>query len=178
MGDIRRADIFLLMTNPVVRREDYCDNENQKFTEALRENIGGVRKTCLAWDTEGVGETSWTRYYRNEVLGPTVRDYPEMSERLKTRLAILELVPYYSSNARCITDKLLAALPSVQVAKRAAKYLEERANKGEAHLIVRWRNGCKRWGVCEDGDNIVHSPARRGLSQCAKVRLLEWLEHE
>jgi hypothetical protein len=175
LGDSQRADVFLLMTNPVVRYEDYVDSDNARFAQAWHENIAGKRETCLAWDSEGVGPTSWTRYYRDEVLGPTIQGHPGMCESLRTRLAILELVPYYSPNAECIKGELLDALPSVRAARRAAKYLEERSHEGKAHLIVRWQNGCERWRICEDGENVVHSPARRGLSQCAKRRLLEWL---
>ena len=57
MGNLQRADVFLLMINPGVGWEDYEDAGNDRFEQALQENIAGNRKTCLAWDTKGVGLT-------------------------------------------------------------------------------------------------------------------------
>ncbi len=184
IGDLPRADIFLLMTNPSVERdgEDYVDNENPAFKKALQENLSGHRQTCLAWDEDDVvGETGWTRYYRR-VLRATLRDQPDreqLSEDLERRLAILELIPYYSPpDTPCIEKVLRANLPSVQKMKRAAKHLEAAAQGGKVHLMVRWQNGCERWEVSEDGKNIVHAPVLGGLTERERKILLEWLRSE
>jgi hypothetical protein len=137
LGNLRSADIFLLMLNPKAGYVDYCTNADPEFqlllARTLKQEEG--EKVCLALDPEYCRWSSWFGYYeklfRATLLEHAIRagSYGEALKALSRRLAILELVPYFSANTSRIKPAFLDGLPSAQKARDAALELCKRAKK-------------------------------------------------
>jgi hypothetical protein len=147
-GDLKSADIFLLMVNPVLGYADYGSDGCPEFQKALRNNIDQKDNTsCLALDTR-FWWSSWFNYYER-LLRPTIREYSEKTEttylealnRFSARLAIIELAPYYSADSSWLTPRA-KKLPSAKMAQAAAKQL---AQNKEVLVVVRW--GREKWDL-------------------------------
>lgn len=173
MGDLKSADIFLLMRNPVLGYEDYGTNSCAKFQNALLANIQQTKQNtlCFALDPE-FWWSSWFSYYER-ILRAAVCKYSNKSsktylEALKTlagRLAILELAPYYSTDSDWLSSKA-NKLASTKKVKAAADDLKQRAREGNALVIVRWK--AEMWGFQEADEiecpnNICLVSGRQGL---------------
>jgi hypothetical protein len=168
IGDLKSADIFLLMTNPGVNYHDYGEDAYPQFQEVLKRNrkqeFDGAEPPCFALDPR-FWWSGWFSYYEAN-LRPVVcalaadRDisYLDALDALSRRLAILELVPYYSANADRIKNVLMLPLPSANAAKGAAQELAQKAKDGKATIIVRWK--AREWDMAaqKDGKNIISLP--------------------
>lgn len=187
LGNLETAKIFLLMLNPKLGYADYSTNESPKFREALLKNgrqefltNGGA--PCLALDP-AYGWSSWFAYYERLLRSTLVtyalkeenKDYGKALRKLSSQLAIIELVPYYSENASKLRKKLLDSIPSVRLARKAARELVDRAGKGEVLVVVMW--GADKWKLKPDPDNNVHcnSKARNGFNEECRKALVKWL---
>jgi hypothetical protein len=169
MGNLESADIFLLMVNPSLGYADYGTNATQSFRAALSRNLkqefaaGGEQ--CVALDPE-YWWSSWFIYYER-LLRRTVREYANAEKisylqslnTLSRRLAILELVPYYSANASQITKPFLKGLKSAQRAIRAGQELARKAEARDATVIVRWTD---RWNL-GSARGIISNTSRNGF---------------
>lgn len=164
LGNLKKTDIFILLLNPVVGYSDYGTDACAEFREALlqnmHQNFEGGNARCLALDTR-FWWSSWFSWYE-KMLRKTISEYARVAEKtyldalgdLSRRLAIIELVPYYSSNRKRgeVNMKLVQELKSAQAAKEAAQELVQRAADGEVLVVVRW--GRKQWEI-ERGENVV-----------------------
>ena len=178
LGNLRTADIFLLMLNPKLESLDFYTDRCAKFQEALRKNreqkFSDGNRSCLALDIT-FGWTSWFTYYEGLLNGVTTKygrmrglSYSRSLAKIADRLAILELVPYYSSDGSWINCQA-EELKSVQHVREAARALERRARDGKALVVVRSR----RWGI-EDKNNIVNQ-SRNGLRRGTPEHIVDWL---
>jgi hypothetical protein len=170
LGNLRTADIFLLMLNPKATYSDYYTNVEPAFRQALArartQDFVGNEEVCLALNHQ-VGRESWFSYYE-KLLRPTISKYAETYGKkywhtlgdLSRRLAILELVPYYSANADQITENFVRALPSARKAKKAAQELRKRAKTG-GFVPIKHRNGLGGKGrdAILNKLNSEHNPA-------------------
>jgi hypothetical protein len=174
LGNLKKADIFILLLNPVVGYSDYGTDACPEFQKALEKNIRqdfeAGEGRCLALDTQ-FWWSSWFSWYER-TLRRTISEYAEKTEKsyrqslegLADRLAIIELVPYYSSSQSSgkVTNKLVRELRSAQAAKEAARELVQRAARGEVHVVVMWGN--KEWEI-RDSENVVCNKARHLKSE-------------
>ena len=111
---------------------DYLTNDHDGFQKSL----GITRKqsderdiSCIAFDPK-CSWTSWFYYYEKqlrsciyEYASRKQKSYLEALQECSRRIAILELVPYYSERATKIDPFVF--IPSAQVAIHAARDLEE-----------------------------------------------------
>jgi hypothetical protein len=164
MGNLEKADIFLLMINPVLGYDDYGTDSNPEFRRALRKNIRQTKETCLALDTR-FWWSSWFTYYE-KLFRPAVsqfsggKTYLKALQELSRRLAIIELAPYYSARSAWLTDRRLGILKSTERARTAAQHLEKKARAGEVLVIVRWRMDL--WRITKH-TNVILAKDRNGL---------------
>lgn len=173
------------MLNPVVGYADYGTDSCGMFREALKKNLRQElqpKETCLALDPT-YWWSSWFTYYE-KLLRPTIRGYAaaqnpplnylEALNRFSTRLAIIELLPYYSRNFQHARKKeLVSRLLSSAFAKAAAEELKERASKGEALVVVRWASDL--WGL-KEGRGVVRGGTHPFVFDTGRDEILKWLE--
>jgi hypothetical protein len=188
VGNLQAADIFFAMINPKVHAQDYKDAQSPAFRELLRKNFDQSTTTCFALDLNSV-DAGWHGYYRS-IFNRFVREYEPADPGLKrlhlkdrtemvwqvlmTRLAVVELIPYYSQTAELlITHDLHKKLPSAKAARAA---LQEVANRpmGDALIICRWPNGALRWEIPLERCTV--SDTRNGLSKSAKEALSRFMD--
>lgn len=160
LGNLQKADIFILLLNPVVGYSDYGTDARAEFRDALVQNIHqnfeGDGGRCLALDPQSWW-SSWFSWYE-KMLRTTISKYVEDAKKtyldalddLSRRLAIIELVPYYSSNSGRGKVKmgLVRELKSAQAAKEAAQELVQGAADDKVLVVVRW--GGREWGIKRD----------------------------
>jgi hypothetical protein len=181
VGNLRTADIFLAMTNPTVGEPDYVDNKKPAFRRMLQANLDQNNVvSCFALDATW---PSWSNYYRR-FFGRFVSDYARISEiseqevwsELGSRLAILELVPYYSKTATDLTQtKLYKTLPSALFAQSALQEIAANRPEGKALIICRWKKGPERWGITDEARCVV-AGCRGGLCKQSKEKLRWFLD--
>lgn len=170
MGNLRTADVFLLMINPSAGYADYITDAQPAFCQALsatrKQHFHAHERTCLALNPEYC-ESSWFSYYEKlfkpallKCAGETGWSYLRSLEELSRRLAILELVPYYSARAGQITDRFIQSLTSTRKSKKAAQDLSKRAQRGHAIVILKWG----KWDLGAT-DGIIRNNSRSGLSK-------------
>lgn len=193
VGNLNTACIFLLMVNPTVCETDYEDYDS--FTELFDKNREQVLEYCFAIDKNG--PDGWRPYYCNSVFGNLFKDLSDLDRvKLRSNLAILELVPYFSKNASLITGLRIVegrrnyrmkhvpvievsattGLPSAGYALRAVK---EIASKRDNLIITRWKTGAKRWQLKDENyckyehvlATVVESSCRNGLSKEAQTAI-------
>lgn len=172
VGNLNKADIFLLMINPSLGYADYGTDANPDFCEAITKNrnqdFSEAEQSCLALNFK-YWDRSWFFYYE-KLLRRTVRAYAEKTgvsyldalDVLSRRLAILELVPYYSGDISQFGKRFLRELTSAQKARDAAQELLQRAQNDTATVIVRW--GSDKWGLAGNR-TITHNTGRNGFSE-------------
>ena len=184
LGNLTTADIFILLLNPVVGYSDYGTNACAEFQKALLQNrhqdFEGGDHRCLALDTR-FWWSSWFYWYEN-MLRSTISNYAKGADKtyvgaledLSRGLAIIELVPYYSSNRGRgkVTEKLVSELKSAQAAKEAAQKLVLRAADDEVLVVVMW--GAKEWGIECENEAVVCNRAR-GLRETTREKIVSRL---
>jgi hypothetical protein len=181
VGNLKKASIILAMLNPGVGDYDEDDHKKEKFRNILdtqRRQEGA--STCFAVrDPKNVGFNSWTIFYRR-FFAATIREFsgvnktekvPESNwDLLAQRLAIVQLIPYYSREASFVLrSDYFQELPSVRAARQAMKEL-----LGRNVVIFRWPNQPGRWGV-EPDQGICLRHRGIGLSRIAKDEVISEL---
>lgn len=176
VGNLHNACIFLLMINPRATALDYNDRNNPRVLGIFKENrVQHNVKECFALgdiDKPEAEATSvpegWVSYYRDGLFAPLIRQLNfHKRSLLAHKVAILELVPYFSVKADLINDDGLGivqgrtvpnrncpnpselrkkGLPSSKLAIKAVKELAERR---DCILITRWKNGARRWELAD-----------------------------
>jgi hypothetical protein len=139
------------MLNPGVCHGDYQDKAdpraNKTFTaNLLQEDV----KTCFAVEEDG--PKGWSPYYRKRVFGRLVKDLccDAIRETLKSRLAILELVPYFSCKACLIRGYGISdRLWSSQLARAS---VQEIVSDDRNLIVPRWPLGLQDWRLQASSD--------------------------
>lgn len=181
VGNLETADLFLLMINPSVALGSYGTQSKTKFQEELKKERHQARSCCLALDP-AFWWTSWFTYYDNlfkpsfkEMIKKTGKTYHQTLLDAASRTAILELVPYFSGSAQSVR-RIESRLVSTRLAKQAAKEICEKANKGDATVVIRWSEQ-DQWGLRDfRSEYIQRSECRNGLSKKAREVILERLK--
>lgn len=163
IGDLEKADIFILMLNPGFQRDEYKIEARSEVKTALI--------ATLSQELENVSYPFWYldpqyqehpghKYWHNNLQ--KVGSYDELSQRV----AVLQMMPYHS--ARFNADVLAKELPSARVAREYVhQVVVPKANQGKALLIV--ARQVRNWGFsAEDatGNIIIYSG---GENRGAKV---------
>lgn len=187
LGNLETADLFLFMINPSVTYGDYGTQASESFQKELAAQIRQERDLCLALDPK-FSWTSWFAYY-DRLLGPAVRALMVSRKRSRhdvltsvaSRLAILELVPYFSEKTDTAED-IADRLPSSKLARAAALEIAERARNRKATVIVRWNYEEKterRWrlgALSSYGNYVVASVTRSGFSKETQKAIMNRLK--
>jgi len=186
LGDLlsEKTDIFLLMLNPSLEPADYYTHAKPEFREALIKNIKQECEpgaSCLALDKK-FWWSSWFTYYEKLLRGAICKyatlehdgRYLPALEALACRLAIIELVPYYSRESGWITVSRARELPSSRMARDAARDLQRRAKAGKALLIMRWKRSKSLWGLNRSDGRITPVEGRGGFSD-GNTAIFQWL---
>lgn len=165
VGNLQSADIIIAMINPTATPKDYSDARDPAFRKLLQDNINQKVPNCFALDQNSPA-TAWCQYYRS-IFNRFVREYSLSNDKpqeiiwkcLMERIAIMELIPYYSQRANLLIDEdMHNRLPSAIAAKKALRELA--SNPADDNLIIfRWPNGAQRWDV----PNWTISETRNGL---------------
>jgi hypothetical protein len=166
VGDLRRADIVILLQNPGFSPSNYFQEfQDQAFRRALRENLRQPRASrrfpffplnprfCYGGSYE---------YWRNKfggILAELMRrrgiTLVRALEYLSSRVAILELFPYHSSIGPLPTS-LLRRLRSVELARNFVHdTLLPRARSGDAVLIVTRK--ARQWGLTARKGVVIYN---------------------
>jgi hypothetical protein len=151
VGDLKKADVVFLMLNPRLVWSEYHANKDLGYRTAIdrtmRQDFGGCEFPFLWLDPElswSDGFVYWEgrlRQVLQAVAGVRFDGvYREALQEASTRIALVELVPYYSVNFPPRSE----SLPSATVARAAAQLLAERARGGQAMLVI--RGGGEVWG--------------------------------
>lgn len=147
VGDLRKADIFVLSLNPGLSFEDYYAETRvaefrHRLEQTLRQDLEGVEFPFIFLDPEFCwhgGFRWWERKLRN-VVTKIAKDqfrgkYLDALRDVSKRLASLELIPYHSRSFKA--NGLIGRLPSVSEVRRFAKeVLISAAKRGDKTVVV------------------------------------------
>jgi len=171
LGDLERADIFILSLNPGFNPADYfAEYEVPEFrrrrAQNLRQRLRRLRFPNMGLDPAFSWHSRyWTEKLRDAAIVIAQRKYAgrylSALEELSRRVAILELVPYHSS---AFSDHwTIMELPSAKEALRFAQTeLTSRAADDDATIVV--TRQVEAWGI--RGRNVIRyaSGEARGAS--------------
>ena len=152
VGDLERADIFVLMLNPGFSQREYMVEARPEIDAALRANLAQshINTAPMLYLDALFGDHPGQQYWQKRLKGSG--SYKELAKRL----AVLEVFPYHSEadSARSLVEKL----PSSQVAREFVhNYLVPKAQRGDILLVV--PRAKTQWGVREEdisGNIVVH----------------------
>lgn len=186
LGDLNRADIFVLMLNPGFHFSDYAAEENTAFwrrhVQTLHQNFGDEAYPFIFFDPElcwHSGFVWWERKFKSILrkLADNI-GYLKAMRTLANRVAAIELLPYHSPSFRA--HKLLDVLPSVQAAREFVRGpLLDRAKSGDALIVV--TRQARAWGIEKlEGKVVVYDAnhargANLGCGTEGGKRIIRWL---
>ncbi len=160
IGDLARADIFLLMLNPGLHPGDYFAEERfPKYRGLLFDSLHQKRvkrfpflEPELSWHPGGgywLGKLGGVA----QALQSEVGSFKKALRLLAAHIATLELVPYHSPQFG-LTARVVDSLDSVRLMLEFVhENLAPRAARGEVLLIA--TRQVKRWGLKERSKNVV-----------------------
>lgn len=178
MGDVFKADIFILTLNPGLAPIDYhAELAHLEFRSGLLQTIRQEHLDAsypfLELDPRRAWQWGyWEQRFRDLALAWRRRHggtYQDALSSLARRVCVLQLVPYHSRRFDLAT-KAFQALKSTKLARDFAGQLEERAQRNEVVLIL--QRGNWGWGLRElEGRIVVYNgPEARGASLSLKSR--------
>lgn len=187
VGNLTKADIFLAVINPTVGPQDYTDNKEPDFQELLKKTLRQELDYCFALDPACPWE-SWAKYYQSlfrrfvEECAEASPAFCKMSnpkgsvrEELKSRVAILELLPYYSKKIPGLAEPgFEPVLPSISAAREFLREIAEREPKEEVLILCRWIRTPRRWGIPESRVEVITT--QKGMCERSKIALRKHLE--
>ncbi len=163
IGDLDKANVFILMLNPGFRKQEYKVEALPGVENALLSTLNQTRASAdyPFWYLDpDYQQHPGHSYWVDKLKG--VGDYQEISQRL----AVLQMMPYHSEAFNA--NKLTQELPSAQIAKDYVQsVILPKAKAGKALLIV--ARQVRNWGFLpEDASEniIIYS---RGESRGANV---------
>jgi hypothetical protein len=175
MGNLRRADIIILLLNPGFGFADYyAETHSVSYRSRLKQNLiqqfDEIEFPFVSLDPEfcwhpGFG---WWEGKLREVITRIAREnyncnYRDALKDIANRIAAIEMIPYHSASFSAWS--LLNKLPSAQMAKLYAREVLGRpADAGEKKLIIVTRRG-PDWGLADSENVVVYKRAEtRGAS--------------
>jgi hypothetical protein len=162
VGDVRRADILLLLLNPGFRPADYyaewdVPEFRDRVTRNLYQRLDGVEFPFFLLDPRFCWHTGyrwWEGKLRKIAIILARKKYEgcyfKALRELANRVAAIELVPYHSAGFS--HHSLLDRLASV---KSAQRFVQD-ASRSKCRLIVVLR-GAATWGL-STGKNVIINP--------------------
>jgi hypothetical protein len=177
IGDLRNAEIVILLLNPGFEYSDYWAETNapdfrKRLVENLRQSFEDVEFPFIFLDPQFCWHSGfmWWEKKLREVIRKIAAhrfngDYREVLRSLSSNLACIELVPYHSSSFG--EHRLIERLPSVRAARQfVSDGLMAGATAGKRTVIV--TRQVKTWGLKpESGNNnlvIYEGGHTRGAS--------------
>jgi hypothetical protein len=164
VGDLRKAEIVILLLNPGFGYSDYwAESHGPGFREGLEQNLRqsfeGNEFPFMFLDPKFCwhgGFLWWEKKLREVIREIAARtfdgNYREGLRSLSTKLACVELIPYHSSSFG--EHRLIERLPSVRAARefvRGGLMADAKANK---RTVIVTRQ-VKSWGVKAGVPNLV-----------------------
>lgn len=151
VGDILRADVWILMLNSNIGPDDQRQETEPYFAERLRanitQNLDNYEYRMLSLDPKLEHTGTYAYYNHRNGLAKLVTALAKRSritehearKQLASRLAVIQLFPYRSTSG--VPPELLSSVRSVQIARQAAR---EALN---SKLVVVPRSA-PQWGFC------------------------------
>lgn len=179
LGDLRRADIVLLLLNPQVHLDDYLTNADERFRARLEDTLGQPNREfaspCLALDV-AYWWTSWFRWYEPRLREPVLEaaryrkcSYLEVLSELAQRTAILQLLPYYGNQGGSIPMRIINSFDSSKYAREAAAEIIRTSADQDRFVVMWW--AAEQWGLgLEENDHF--RILKRGRQQIGKKEAL------
>jgi hypothetical protein len=154
IGDLTKADIFILLLNPGFSISSYESMENPYYRALLVRNqhqeFMDVEFPFMSLDpnlASAAGFIWWHAKFAKIikfVANVESISYLAAMKRLSRRVAAIELIPYRSKSFSA--HRLTKVLPSANAARQFVQgELVERARRGEATIIVTRK--AKEWGL-------------------------------
>jgi hypothetical protein len=151
-GDLRKADIFLLLLNPGFNYTDYyAEYEVPEFRKRrlqnLNQDFGGVEFPFIGLDPVFLWHSGryWEPRLRSvirAIADHQRRTYLDVLREMSRRLAYIQLVPYHSPGFA--SHRLIDQLPSTEKARNlASEYLFPATIDGDKLVIITRRR--KDW---------------------------------
>jgi hypothetical protein len=175
MGDLQRARIIILLTNPGVAPGDYRAEEDQAFLDAydrnLKQDFGDYQFPFFHLDPR----LHWTPAFRwwASRLQPLIElaqdnqksmSYQDALKYVANKVAVLELAPYHSPNQQALGHLgKWQGLRSVEAMKRFSRTLCSDPRK----TIVMYRQRAE-WAHGHDCQ-CIPAPSARGVSLNQKL---------
>lgn len=163
-GDLRRAEIFILLLNPGLGYTDYWGESRMAFFRRrlernLLQEIEGIEFPFLWLDPEFCwhgGFVWWEKKLRGviDVIAKEIFSgrYIDALRDISTKVASLELIPYHSFSFGA--HRLIDELPSVEAIRGFVKErLALEAKSGRKTLIITRQQSA--WGSLEKRENII-----------------------
>lgn len=172
LGDLKKADIFVLMLNPGLGLSDYITEHDPEHARAhraiIRQKLKGFDFPFISLDPRfaWTGGFHWWEKKLRGVVTEIARThdvtYWQALRNLSRRLAAIELFPYHS--IRFKGSKKLGQLPSVIAARTFVnEVLVPRAKRGELKIIAARK--VKAWGIKRSLHVVTYSGGQsRGAS--------------
>jgi hypothetical protein len=163
-GDLRKADIIVLQLNPIFSFSRYFVENNssayrQRLEANLKKNFSDIQYPFIGLDPSVCWHPAFEQWEGKlhkiitEIANARFSSsYICAMKSLSSRIAAVELVPYYSQSFSA--KRLIKVLPSANAARRYAQNLDKRK------LVIVC--SAKNWGVKPDGNRIT-SQERQGL---------------
>ncbi len=155
-GNLRKAEIFVLMLNPGLTYSDYWGESHietfrNRLRDNLRQSLDGVRFPFIWLDPEFCwhgGFVWWERKLR-EIINAIASEqfhgrYLDAMRDLSKRIASLELFPYHSFSFG--GHNLIEALPSVGVMREFVRERLVPDAKSRRRTLIATRQE-KAWGL-------------------------------
>lgn len=163
LGDLDRADIFLLLINPGVALQSYLEQADHRYLElwekTLRQRLDGTAFPNYAVDPANswCGAYQWWEKKFRRIACELVQSKSQPSyisalREISRRVAAIELNPYHSISRPNLNS--LGQLPSTIAARQFVRSnLLPRAAEGRAIVVV--TRGGDKWGI-EDNVSGVY----------------------
>lgn len=154
LGDLSKADIFILLLNPGFSISNYDSMQSPLYrtlsTRSIRQEFKDIEFPMISLDpmlASTAGFVWWHGKFAeliSRISEARHISYLNALKQLANRVAAIELVPYRSKSFSA--SKLINKLPSTIAARRYVhEELVPRARRGEITLIVTRK--AKDWGV-------------------------------
>lgn len=170
MGNLEEAKVVLCLANPGFSPSDYRAEEDQKFRNALRNNLSqrrGLRYPFIALNPQ-FGWTmgfDWAERRLRSIVDRLTENghcpnYIDALQKVSKDVAILELFPYHSRDTSALKGMSgNRRMPSVLAAR---DYLAELCTRRDKITIVMRRHKDWRDTVCKSPGHYMEAKPARG----------------
>lgn len=167
IGDLRCAEIFVLLLNPGLGLSDYQADEDAVHTRMLRrtleQDLSGVEFPFMSLNPDFAWSGGF-QWWEKKLRGLIQRiaeikqwSYLESMRFVSTKLAAIEMVPYHSRNYHA--GHMDKELPSAIAAR---KFVREEIARRNVRIIV--TRAVQRWGLPKKAIVAYSNAQARGAS--------------